>query len=95
MNAGEIFWLIVAILTVWVVCGFLTYLLVEKIRMPEWRDKKGLTWDQADYLGGFLSLFWPISLPFYGIRAVVLFLIKSFRLLKKVINLDKRFEQCP
>jgi hypothetical protein len=86
MTAGEIFWSIVAILTTWVVFGSLTYLLVEKIRMPEWRDKKGLTWNQADYLGGFMSIFWPISLPFYGIRAVVLFLMESFRLLKQVIK---------
>lgn len=86
MNAGEIFWLIVAILTVWVILGGLTYLLVEKIRMSEWRDKKGLTWSQADSLGGFMAVFWPIFLPFYGIRAVVLFLIESFGLLRKVIK---------
>lgn len=86
MNAGEIFWLIMAILLVWVILGGLTYLLVEKIHMPEWRDKKGLTWSQAESLGGFMAVFWPISLPFYGIRAVVLFLMESFRLLKKVIK---------
>lgn len=86
MNACKIFWLIVAILTVWEVGGFLTLLLVDKIRMPEWRDKKGLTWSQADYLGVFMAVFWPISLPFYGIRAVVLFLIESFGLLRKVIK---------